>query len=255
MITRFRGLWLAAPPGVFRPRSDAARLLDAVEPRIRGEVLDVCTGSGVLALSVASRAAGVTAIDASRLAVHAARLNSVLNRRRITVLQGDLLAPVAGRRFDVIISNPPYLPTPPDQPQTRAAKAWNAGEDGRAVLDDLCATAPAHLNEGGEVVIVQSSLSGVQRTRTLLETAGLRAIVLAEETGPLGPIATARLAHLHQRGLVCRDDPREQIVVIAGVKSGPAVPELHLGNRSLGVEPESGLSGSVAGVSGSGRPG
>src|SRR5437764_42437 len=67
-VTRFGDLWLLTPPSVFAPRSDAQMLLDAAAGRVRGRVLDLCTGSGVLALSVQPRAEEVTAVDASRAA-------------------------------------------------------------------------------------------------------------------------------------------------------------------------------------------
>src|SRR4051794_1712094 len=107
-LTRFGELWLLTPPGVFVPRSDAGMLLEAAQGRIGGRVLDLCTGSGVLALSVQPYAARVTAVDASALSAATARLNAALNRRQVEVLHGDLFAPVAGRRFDAIVSNPPY---------------------------------------------------------------------------------------------------------------------------------------------------
>src|SRR5918997_5568589 len=104
---------LARVPGVFQPRSDtwllAAHLRAQLRPGAR--VLDLCTGSGAIAVSAALAGAGeVTAIDVSRLAVLSARLNARLNGVRVRALRGDLLAPVTGERFDAIVSNPPYLP-------------------------------------------------------------------------------------------------------------------------------------------------
>src|SRR4051812_44119932 len=105
---------LFTPPGVFSPLSDtwmlAARL--RAEPALQGgSVLDACTGSGAVAIAAAlAGAADVTAVDASRRAVLGARLNARLNGARVRVLHGNLLAPLNGRRFDLITSNPPYVP-------------------------------------------------------------------------------------------------------------------------------------------------
>jgi release factor glutamine methyltransferase len=201
---------------VFAPRSDAGLLLDCALPCIRGEVLDLCTGSGVLAVAAADRATAVTAVDASRPAVVCARANARLNGRRVRVLHGDLFEPVGTRRFDVVLSNPPYLPTPASGRRPLGGAAWEAGEDGRAVLDRVCRNAARHLRPGGSVVLVQSSLADVDRSSRLLADARLEVDVLASHEGPLGPLARARLRHLLERRLVDGRDPREQVVVLRG---------------------------------------
>src|ERR687894_1219490 len=131
---------VARLPGVFRPRSDTW-LLAAVlrrQPQVRGgRVLDVCTGSGAVAVAAAlAGARSVTAVDVSARAVLTARLNARLNGVRIDALRGDLLAAVPGRRFDVITSNPPYLPSDRDElPAHGAARHTEAGTSGRILLD------------------------------------------------------------------------------------------------------------------------
>src|SRR4051794_23429108 len=145
-------------PGVFRPRPDswllARHLCAQLTPG--ATVLDLCTGSGALAVAAARHGAGaVTAIDVSRRAVLTVRLNAGLNGVRVRALRGDLLAPVAGERFDAIVSNPPYLPADTDRlPRRGPAQAWDAGRDGRALLDRICAQAPAHLRPGGFLLLV-----------------------------------------------------------------------------------------------------
>src|SRR3954468_17982802 len=96
MLTTFRDLRLLTPRSVFAPRSDAGMLLDAAAGHVHGDVLDLCCGSGVIGLSVAPAAKHVTAVDASRVAVAATRLNALVNRRRVRALRGDLFGPVAG---------------------------------------------------------------------------------------------------------------------------------------------------------------
>ena len=153
-------------PGVFRPRSDAALLACTMHDQrlARGaRVLDLFTGSGALAIAAAqSGARDVVAVDVSRRAVLSARLNAwrngvtVGNGVTVDVRRGDLWQPVAGERFDLILANPPYLPSARDTPpRTGAARAWEAGVDGRALLDRLCRDAHAHLQPGGTLLIVQ----------------------------------------------------------------------------------------------------
>ena len=218
MLTRYRDVRLLTPRGVFEPRSDAGMLLDAAREHIRGDVLDVCTGSGVIALSAARRARSVTAIDASRLAVAAVRLGARMNRLAVEVLQGDLFDPVAGRAFDVILANPPYVPTP-DGTSPPRSQAWDGGHDGRAIIDRLCREAPAHLRPGGDLFLVQSSLAGTEQTLGGLQRAGLTPSVAALSRGPLGPLARAQLGHLRAIGAV-HEDAVEEIVVVQARRDG-----------------------------------
>jgi release factor glutamine methyltransferase len=219
MLTRYRDLRLLTPRGVFEPRSDVGMLLDAAHGHIRGDVLDVCTGSGVIALSVAGRARSVTAIDASRLAVAAVRLAARMNGVAVEVLHGDLFDPVAGRLFDVILANPPYVPTPAGT-SAPGSLAWDGGQDGRSVLDRLCREAAAHLRPGGDLFLVQSSLSGTEQTLGLLGRASLTPTVAAVSRGPLGPLARSQLGHLREIGAV-RDDAVEEIVVVRARRDAP----------------------------------
>src|SRR5579859_1688760 len=119
------------------------------EPLARGSrVLDMCTGSGLLAV-VAARRARVVAVDVSRRAVLTTRLNARLNGVALTAVRGTLFEPVGDARFDLIVSNPPYLPSPTGElPRRGPARAWEAGPVGRAYIDLLCAPAPEHLRSG-----------------------------------------------------------------------------------------------------------
>jgi len=222
MLTRFRDLRLLTPPGVFAPRSDASVLLDAALPRMRGDVLDLCSGSGVLALSAVPHAASVLAVDMSRMAAGAIRLNALLNRRRVEVRRGDLFAAVGSRRFDVILTNPPYVPTPPGAQARLGSPAWEAGPRGRDLLDRICAAAHAHLRPGGEVLIVHSALADIDRTLELLGRSGLTAVVIAEQQGPYGSIVRSRLDYLEGAGLLHDRDEPERVVVVSAIRAATA---------------------------------
>src|SRR5688572_13476070 len=212
---------LVTLPGVFRPPSDSWLVVDAVREHdlARGaSVLDVFTGSGVLAIGAAMAGAReVTAVDVSRRAVMTARLNARLNGVRVRALRGDVFAPVAGERFDLILANPPYVPGDSDEvPARGAARAWEAGRDGRALLDRFCPAVPEHLAPGGRVLIVQSSLSGEAETLEALGSAGLWADVLIRRRGGLGPIVSARAERLEARGVLAPGEREEDLLVIEG---------------------------------------
>jgi release factor glutamine methyltransferase len=211
---------LITVPGVFRPRSDSRLLARLAEERVGSRpgvrVLEPCTGSGIVAVSAARAGASeVTAIDVSRRAVACARLNAMLNGVSIRGLRGDLLEPVRGERFDLIVSNPPYLPSEDLAPPRGAARAWEAGEDGRVVLDRLCAEAPEFLAPGGELLVIHSSVCGVEPTLRVLAAGGLEAEVVHSERGGLGPLLAGRAETLESRGMLARGQREEEIVVVA----------------------------------------
>ena len=208
------------PPGVFRPISDTWLLADALdrEPLAPGaRVLDLCAGSGALAIRAALRPREVTAVDISRRAVMAIRLNAALNGVRVRARRGDLFATVAGERFDAIVSNPPYVPGA-DPPRRGLARAWDAGRDGRALLDRICAGAADHLRPGGRVLLVHSSLIGLEPTAAALRSGGLDVDVVARERGPLGPLMARRRSHLEARGMLAPGQSEEHVVVVRGRK-------------------------------------
>ncbi|MEA2285856.1 MAG: release factor glutamine methyltransferase [Solirubrobacteraceae bacterium] len=205
-------------PGVFRPRSDSWMLASHLRAQMPpgAAVLDVCTGSGLLAVTAARHGAGsVAAIDVSRRAVLTARINARLNGVRVRALRGDLFAPVAGERFDVIVSNPPYVPAQDDElPARGPQRAWDAGTDGRALLDRICAAAPAHLRPGGFLLLVHSSICGIEPTVERLERAGLSVDVLEKRRGALGPLVTARAPELEARGILRPGEREEDMLVV-----------------------------------------
>jgi release factor glutamine methyltransferase len=182
------------------------------------EVLDVFTGSGVLAVIAARDGArDVTAVDLSRRAVLAARSNARLNGARVNVVRGDLFEPLNGDCFDVITANPPYLPAAePGLPDKGIERAWDAGHDGRLLIDRLIEEAGPRLRPGGRVVFVHSSVNGEQETLDKLRAAGLTPEVLARHPGPLGPILSDRAPMMEERGLLEPGQRDEEILVVAG---------------------------------------
>ncbi|WP_405191393.1 HemK2/MTQ2 family protein methyltransferase [Streptomyces anulatus] len=209
-------------PGVYRPQTDT--LLLALAMRREGigpgtDLLDLCTGSGALALHAARLGARVTAVDISRRAVASARLNTALARLPVTVRRGDLLRTLPGRTFDAVVSNPPYVPAPGlSVPRYGPGRSWDAGPDGREILDRICDDAFAALRPGGLLLLVQSGLSRPEETVGRLSAAGLDVSVTDRVTIPFGPVTRRRAAWLRDRGLLRDRLEREELVVIRGRK-------------------------------------
>jgi release factor glutamine methyltransferase len=194
--------------------ADAVRTI-TLDPRAR--VLDVCTGSGAVAIAAAVRGVReATAIDLHRLSAWTARFNARVNGVRVRALHGDLFEPVKGERFDLITANPPYVPAPPGIEGEKGDGAWNAGRDGRAIVDRLIDELPDHLTPDGCVLIVQSSVTGTRETLERLERVGLKPSIVQRRRGPLGPILRGRVDYLIREGLIRGPRLEEEVLVIRG---------------------------------------
>jgi release factor glutamine methyltransferase len=213
---RVRGVVL---PGVFRPRSDSWLLARAAARqglRPGARVLELCAGAAFAGVVAARAAHGhLTTVDVSRRARLNAWINGRLNGVPVRALRGDLLGPVAGERFDLILANPPYVPGLPPSARGRA-RAWDAGADGRAFLDRICAAAPAHLAPGGTLLLVHSDIVGADATLHAYTARGLAADVAERERGPLGPLVSARRAALETYGLLDAGQHEEDVLVVRG---------------------------------------
>jgi release factor glutamine methyltransferase len=160
----FYGLELRCDARALVPRPETEVLVERSLALLAGSdaprVVDVGTGTGAIALALAARlpAASVTAVDISPDALALAAENAALNdlEDRVELLEGDLLAPVAGRRFDLVASNPPYV-APGQEVDAEVAGyepalAVYAEDGGRAILDRLAADARASLAPGGHLI-------------------------------------------------------------------------------------------------------
>jgi release factor glutamine methyltransferase len=209
------------PPGVYRAESDTELLTDVMRrgDYARGrDVLDLGTGGGAVAVAAARAGArSVTAVDLSLRSVAATWLNSRLAGVRVHVRRGDLFGPVSGRRFGLVVSNPPYVPAATTAlPRHRKARCWDAGPDGRALIDRICTGVRDVLAPHGAVLLVHSAVCDGASTVTALERAGMDARELDRIMVPFGPVMHARAALLEARGLVPPGQRTEELVVVEG---------------------------------------
>jgi release factor glutamine methyltransferase len=184
-------------------------------------VADLCTGSGVLAVAAARLgAATVTAFDLSADAVECAQANADAADVVVDVRRESFDSAAQHGPFDLVVCNPPYVPSPEDPTiapvpaHVGPALAYDAGPDGRLVLDPLCAAAPNLLGDDGTLLMVQSELCGVDESLRLLRATGLKASVIARQWIPFGPVLTARAEWLESRGRLPRGMRTEQLIVI-----------------------------------------
>ncbi|WP_433781996.1 HemK2/MTQ2 family protein methyltransferase [Actinomycetospora sp. CA-101289] len=216
-------------PGVYPVQRDTWLLADVLRDELTDHgcgadrpcrVLELGAGAGALSVVAAGVAnTDVTAVDLSRRALLSTRINAARHGRRVRTRRGDLTAPVAGERFDVVVSNPPYVPTATDDlPEHGLARAFDGGRDGRLVLDRVCAEAPRVLRPGGRLLVVHSAFNDPAVTIARLREQGMDAEVVARHEHPFGPVLTARAAMLRERGLVAEDQTTEELVVVRAVR-------------------------------------
>ncbi len=213
-------------PGVHRPLSDTWMLGDCLLEHLDRpgrSVLELCAGTGPLAVTAARAGARATAADHSWRCVLSCWLNARLHGVRVEVRRGDLFAAVAGRRFDFVVANPPYLPAATERLRRhRRGRSVDAGRDGRRFVDSICAQAPDHLRPGGSVLVLHSSVNGVERTLAALGAAGLEAAVASRHHGPLGPVLHERAPMMERRGLLPAGCREEDILVVRGRRPSAA---------------------------------
>ena len=158
----FMGLPFKTDPRALIPRNDTEALCEAaLEKAASGmRVLDLCTGSGALAIALAHHCPGaqVTAVDLSPDALALARENAKALGVGVRFFQGDLFAPVEGECFDMILSNPPYIPDGlrgklQAEVEKEPAMALFAGPDGLDLYRRIAREAPGHLKAGGWLLL------------------------------------------------------------------------------------------------------
>ena len=214
----------SVPTTVYPPQQDSHLLVGAmIEAGLvpGARVADLCTGSGVAAIAAAAAgAAEVSAFDICTEAVRHVRASALADGVDVQVHRGSWARAVEFGPYDVVVANPPYVPHGPADdsaliPATAGpARAWNAGADGRLVLDPLCAAAPLLVDEGGTMLIVQSECANIGKTLSALRAHGMRVEVVAQQLIPFGPVMSVRAGWLMRAGLLSPGRREERLVVI-----------------------------------------
>ena len=194
--TEFWGLPFHVDESVMVPRPDTETVIEVVRA-VRTDrtqafrILDLCTGSGVIAVSLAKEypAVQVVATEVSPAAAAIARRNAARNQvaDRVDVREGDLFAPVAGERFDLITANPPYIasgivPTLSPEVLREPVIALDGGADGLQFYDRICGQARDHLAPGG-ALIVEHGYDQADAVRARFAAAGFADIALVHDLG------------------------------------------------------------------------
>jgi release factor glutamine methyltransferase len=195
----FAGLVIEVGPGVLIPRPETEFMLqEAVKVVTRKtlpdndqslRILDLCTGSGCLALALAKTfpRAEVIGTDISEKALAYARRNAGINRvRNVTFMKGDLFRPVADMIFDIIVSNPPYIRKSDIerlQPEIRGwepLEALDGGEDGLGFYWEILSSSREYLDREG-AIILEVGDGAIREVTALAESLGFRSVSVTRD--------------------------------------------------------------------------
>lgn len=208
----FYGRRFAVSPATLIPRDDTGALVEAVlgrlEPGARPRILELGTGTGIVAVTLALECAArgiapeITASDLDPEALAVARCNAAeWGARDIVFVEGDWWTPVLGSRFEVIVSNPPYVETGyrylnelAHEPQ----HALVAGTDGLDALRCIASGVPRHLERGG-FVAVEHGAGQADAVADLFAAAGLETTALVRDLAGRPRVTVAR----HGAGRAC----------------------------------------------------
>jgi release factor glutamine methyltransferase len=172
---------------VYEPAEDSFLFAENLKVADGMAVLDVGTGCGLLAVTAAKTASRVVAVDLNPFAVRCAKRNAQLNNteNRIDFVQTDLFAALSPEgSFDLVLFNAPYLPSEPGEETSWIGRAWAGGANGRAVVERFISEVSPYLKADGQVLLMQSTLTGVDETLRQFQTHGFRAVVKATRQLP-----------------------------------------------------------------------
>lgn len=198
----FYGLRIKVGPGVLIPRPETELLVEEAIKRLSENpaprVLELCTGSGCVALAVAKNLSGSTvmATESSKEAIAYALQNAPLNEvKNATFLRGSLFEPVAGQTFDAVLSNPPYILTgdidtlAPEIRNWEPREALDGGPDGLDFYREIIPRAKAHLRAGG-ALIVEMGAALAPEVAKIAENSGLKPMPPLQDWGGCDRVMT-----------------------------------------------------------------
>lgn len=176
---------------VYQAAEDSHLLAETASERIAGEecVLDVGTGSGYVASRIREETgACVVGTDVNPEACQQA------TDAGVPVVRADMFGPFRDGSFDVVVCNPPYLPTPPGQEwDDWMEAALSGGENGRAMVDPFLRGVGRVLVPGGRAYLLISTLTGPEKVRETAKNAGFETAVVAEESYPFEKLLVLEL--------------------------------------------------------------
>ncbi len=169
-------------PNVYDPAEDTMLLAKNLDVRINDRVLEIGVGSGYISLVASQKAESIFGIDINPHAVRLAKINAKQNNiTNVEFIVSDLFTAIRGK-FSLIIMNPPYLPQSVDDKHDPIDYSWNGGRDGRNLTERFIKEVDNYLGNNGRIQIIQSTLSGYDKTMKALCKKGFEVEIQDEQS-------------------------------------------------------------------------
>lgn len=183
LVHKLSGNDITALPNVYEGWLDSELMCEVIRIPKDADVLDLCTGTGVIGLKAAQLGAKhVVAVDLNPDAVKSARINAQkLGLAQVEVREGSLFEPVTGMKFDVIAINPPYVNH--DAADKTEIAFWDAGN---TVTRGFFKKYKQYLKPGGKVYLAWGDFADTELLHKLAAEAGVELVLLGEKTTPTG---------------------------------------------------------------------
>lgn len=163
---------------VYLPSEDSYLLREWVERLAKGNVLDVGTGTGIQAFAALPNAKKVIAVDANPEAIEYAKNAVVFGEKQVDFRVSDLFSAIKkDEKFDLIIFNPPYLPESPADKEIDTT----GGKHGWETIEKFLKQAKSHLNKGGKILLVFSSLTDKSKVLSIAKKEGYKETLLQKK--------------------------------------------------------------------------
>lgn len=172
---------------VYEPAEDSFLFAENLADDLGDCVLDMGVGCGILAILSVAKANKIVAVDINPYAIRCAKENANISgvQGQIFFVEGNLFDPFkANEKFDTILFNAPYLPSSISEGKTWLEHAWIGGVRGRRVIDPFICDAPPHLKSDGRILLLQSSLSDINKTLRKFEDKKLIPTIIARKALP-----------------------------------------------------------------------
>lgn len=172
---------------VYDPAEDSFLFAENLHIAKGEKVLDMGTGSGILGVLAAKHACEVIAVDLNPHAIKCAKQNAACNAvsDKMLFVQSDLFTALTDTmRFDVVLFNAPYVPSRDDEMTSWLDRAWAGGVSGRQVIDKFISQVPIYIEQTGYVLLMQSTLAGVDDTVSKFTSHGFKTEIAARLSLP-----------------------------------------------------------------------
>jgi release factor glutamine methyltransferase len=182
----FKNLVFEVCDQVYEPSEDSFLFAENLDVEKGAFVLDLGAGSGFLAILAAERAKCVFSVDINPFAVRCAKGNAKINnvQNKMVFVQADLFSAFHNVKFDLVLFNAPYLPSEENEDNSWIARSWAGGASGRNVIDRFIGGVSNFLDSDGRVLMMQSTLAGVNESIAQFEKFRFKAKVLASLAMP-----------------------------------------------------------------------